>query len=266
VAYVDQPLLRSDPLGLVSSPCGKPGGGAKAPDNPAGGGDAGKLPPGAKKPDGLDEFRDPDGKIRPHNMTDEQYAKFSKKWDELMAPGKDKSWFWSGGHIKDSTFSDVPVWAKGTDPSKPNSHLYDPVTGKNVTEKEYKGSIEKPAIEMAKKHGGGNTLEGILKDNDIEMPGFADKHPNGEKVWKDASKALARNAEGDVHVALPNTPGKTSGFPNQGDLVGSRRVDNVFDMDEFKILRHNPKVDKIIAHDTDFPDAPPVVIWDKNTR
>jgi hypothetical protein len=30
-------------------------------------------------------------------------------------------------------------------------------------------------------------------------------------------------------------------------------------MDEFPILRHNPKVDKVIAHDTDYPHAPPVV-------
>jgi hypothetical protein len=198
-------------------------------------------------------------------MTDEQYAKFSKKWDEMMAPGKDKSWFWSGGHIKDSKYSDVPVWGKDADPAKPNSHLYDPVTGKNITESKYLGSIENPAIDLAKKHGG-NTLEGILKDNKVEMPSFADKHPNGEKVWTDASKALARNAEGEVHVALPNTPGKSSGWAHQGDELASRRPNNVFDMDEFKLLRHNPKVDKVIAHDTDYPDAPPVVIWDKNTR
>ncbi|MEU0791114.1 DUF6531 domain-containing protein [Amycolatopsis sp. NPDC005961] len=262
--YVEQPHLRSDPLGLVQSPCGKTGG-PKAPDNPAGGGDAAKLPPGAKKPDGFGEFRDPDGKIRPHNMTDEQYAKFSKKWDEMMAPGKDKSWFWSGGHIKDSEFSSTPVWGKNADPSKPNSHLYDPATGKNITESQYHGSIENPAIDMAKKNGG-NTLEGILKDNGVEMPKFADNHPNGEKVWKDASKALAHNAEGDVHIALPNTPGKSSGWPHQGDELGSRRPNNVFDMDEFPILRQNPKVGKVIAHDTDYPDAPPVVIWDRATR
>ncbi|MEQ0564808.1 DUF6531 domain-containing protein, partial [Amycolatopsis sp. NEAU-NG30] len=244
VGYVAQPHLESDPLGLVSSPCGKTGG-AGAPDSPAGGGDAGKLPPGAKKPDGLAEFRDPDGKIRPHNMTDEQYAEFSKKWDEMMAPGKDKSWFWSGGHIKDS--------------------VQDPVTGTTITDSKYHGSIEVPAIDLAKKNGG-NTLEGILKDNDIEMPKFADNHPNGEKVWKDASKALAHNAEGDVHIALPNTPGKSSGWPGMGDELGSRRPNNVFDMDEFPILRHNPKVNRVIAHDTDYPDAPPVVIWDRATR
>ncbi|EOD69167.1 RHS repeat-associated core domain-containing protein, partial [Amycolatopsis vancoresmycina] len=244
VAYVGQPHLQGDPLGLVQSPCGKTGG-PKAPDSPAGGGDAAKLPPGAKKPDGLGEFRDPDGKIRPHNMTDEQYAEFSKKWDEMMAPGKDKSWFWSGGHIKDE-------------------HV-DPVTGAKISDSKYHGSIEDPAIGMAKKNGG-NTLEGILKDNGVEMPKFSDNHPNGEKVWKDASKALAHNAEGDVHIALPNTPGKSSGWPGHGDELGSRRPNNVFDMDEFPILRHNPKVDKVWAHDTDFPDEPPVLIWDRTTR
>ncbi|MEV6823994.1 hypothetical protein [Amycolatopsis sp. NPDC051102] len=118
---------------------------------------------------------------------------------------------------------------------------------------------------MAKKHGG-NTLEGILKDNGVEMPKFADNHPNGEKVWKDASKALAHNAEGDVHIALPNTPGKSSGWAHQGDELGSRRPNNVFDMDEFPILRHNPKVDKVWAHDADFPNEPPVLIWDRATR
>jgi RHS repeat-associated protein len=244
VGYVAQPHLQSDPLGLVQSPCGKTGG-PKAPENPAGGGDAAKLPPGAKKPDGLAEFRDPDGKVRPHNMTDEQYAKFSKKWDEMMKPGKDKSWFWSGGHIKDS--------------------VVDPATGNKISDSKYHGSIENPAIDMAKKNGG-NTLEGLLKDNGVEMPKFSDNHPNGEKVWKDASKALAHNAEGDVHIALPNTPGKSSGWADQGDELGSRRPNNVFDMDEFPILRHNPKVDKVIAHDTDYPDAPPVVIWDRTTR
>ncbi|MDS0134294.1 DUF6531 domain-containing protein [Amycolatopsis sp. 505] len=244
VGYVEQPHLQGDPLGLVQSPCGKTGG-PKSPDNPAGGGDAGKLPPGAKKPDGLGEFRDPDGKIRPHNMTDEQYAKFSKKWDEMMAPGKDKSWFWSGGHITDAKV--------------------DPVTGTKISDSKYHGSIEDPAINLAKKNGG-NTLEGILKDNGVEMPKFSDNHPNGEKVWKDASKALAHNAQGDVHIALPNTPGKSSGWADQGDELASRRPNNVFDMDEFPILRHNPKVDKVWAHDVNYPDAPPVVIWDRTKR
>jgi RHS repeat-associated protein len=263
VGYVSEPLLAGDPLGLVSS-CGKPGA-PKAPESPAGGNDAGKIDPPAKKPDGLDEFRSPDGKIRPADMTDEQYAKFASKWDDMMKPGKDKSWFWSGGHVTDDKFSDVPVWGKNADPSKPNSHLYDPVTGKNLTEQQYKGSIDAPAEALAKKHGG-NTLEGILRDNKVEMPGFNDGNPNAGKVWTDASKALGRNAEGEVHVALPNTPGSSSGWAHNGDEIATRRPNNVFDMDEFPILRHNPNVTKVIAHDVDYPDATPVEIWSKETH
>lgn len=263
VGYVSEPLLAGDPLGLVG-PCGG-NGTPKAPDSPAGGNDAGKIDPSAKKPDGLDEFRGKDGNIRPADMTDEQYAKFAGKWDEMMKPGKDKSWFWSGGHITDDKFSDVPVWGKNADPSKPNSHLYDPVTGKNLTEQQYHGSIDKPAEEMAKKHGG-NTLEGLLRDNKVEMPGFTDGNPNAGKVWTDASKALGRNAEGEVHVALPNTPGPSSGFPHNGDTIATRRPNNVFDMDEFPILRHNPNVTKVIAHDVDYPDAPAVEIWTREGR
>ncbi|MET7990739.1 DUF6531 domain-containing protein [Amycolatopsis sp. NPDC005232] len=236
VGYVAQPVLQGDPLGLVS-PCGKTGA-PQPPERPAGGDDAGKLDPPGKKPDTLADFRGKDGKVRPADMTDEQYAKFAKKWDELMAPGKDKSWFWSGGHVKD---------ADAINPQK------------------YLGSIENPAGAMAKKHGG-NTLEGILADNKIEMPGFTDNNPNAGKVWTDASKALARGAEGEVHVALPNTPGKTTGWPGHGDLISGRRTENVLDMDEFPILRHNPNVTKVWAHDVDYPDALPVVIWNKEIR
>ncbi|MET7994342.1 DUF6531 domain-containing protein [Amycolatopsis sp. NPDC005232] len=262
VGYVSEPLLAGDPLGLVS-PCGKTGA-SKAPDRPAGGDDAGKIELAAKKPDGLDEFRSPDGKIRPADMADEQYAKFAPKWDEMMKPGKDKSWFWSGGHITDGKFTDAPVWGKGADPAK-DAPLSDPVTGKHVTAQTYNGPIDLPAEALAKKHGG-NTLEGILRDNKIEMPGFSDGNPNAGKVWTDASKALGRNAEGEAHVALPNTPAPSSGWAHNGDVLASRRPNNVFDMDEFPILRHNPNITKVIAHDADYPDADPVVIWNKENR
>ncbi len=191
-----------------------------------------------KAPPNIDEFRSSDGWVHMENMSSEDYQKFAPHWQHLMKPEPNNAWFWSGGHVIDSKFD-----PKGT--------RIDPETGRPTTEQHYLGSIEKPTAGVAGQNGG-NTLEGLLRDHKIQMPGWADKNPNTEQMWKDASTTLAHNAQGVVHVALPNTPGKTSGWPNHGDEIASRRPNNVFDMDEFPILRHNPDVTKIVAHDSDY--------------
>lgn len=224
--------LSQDPLGLVPAPnpvgyvaqpllaadplgltgtCGASGS-PKPPDRPNGGNDAAKL----------DDFRQPDGSVDLTNMSDEDYARFRPLWDDLMRSDTGKQWFWSGGHRID-----------------------DP---KLEPKDQYQGPIMGEANKVAK-DSGGNTLESLIEDHKLKMPKWG--APNAAEIWTDASTALARNAKGEVHVMLPGTPGPTTGWPDQGDLIPSRRPDNVFDMDEFPILRHNPNVSQIWAHDAD---------------
>ncbi|SFB61309.1 RHS repeat-associated core domain-containing protein [Amycolatopsis marina] len=224
--------LSQDPLGLVPAPnpvgyvsqpllaadplgltgtCGA-NGSPKPPDRPNAGNDAAKL----------DDFKQPDGSVDLTNMSDADYAKFKPLWNELMRSDTDKQWFWSGGHRVDD----------------PNLDM----------KSQYQGPVMGEANKVAK-DSGGNTLESLIEDHKLKMPSWG--APNAAEIWTDASTALARNAKGETHVMFPGTPGPTSGWPGQGDTIPSRRPDNVFDMDEFPILRHNPNVSKIWAHDAD---------------
>jgi hypothetical protein len=195
----------------------------------------------------LDDFRGPDGKIHVDQMSAEEYDKFAPHWQNLMKTEPDKAWFWSGGHVQDAKFDD-------------NGSRVDPATGKTTTDPKYLGPILGGASDSAHANGG-NTLEGLMDDHKITMPGFKDNNPNAERMWKDASMTLAHQSSGVVHVALPNTTGTTSGWANNGDTIASRRPDNVFDMDEFPILRHNPNVTQIVAHDAQYGTQD--VIWDR---
>jgi len=189
---------------------------------PRGGTPAGSGPAGKS----LDDFRGPDGKIRVDSMSDEEYAKFAPHWNNLMKTEPNKAWFWSGGHVNSNT-------------------------GK------YYGSIQQNTGKVA----GGNTLEGLLEHHGIQMPGGSDNSPSSVQKWKDASMSLAHNAQGTVHVALPNTPATHNGQANGGSVLSSRRPNNVFDMDEFPILRHNPNVTKIVAYDTNYKTTD--TLWER---
>jgi hypothetical protein len=91
------------------------------------------------------------------------------------------------------------------------------------------------------KNNGGSTLENKIDGANIQMPGWNDLKkgnpenfdPLSKPVWTDASAALAHNTSGDVYVVMGQ----------------SRRQDNVFDMTEFPILRHNPNVNRIFTVD-----------------
>lgn len=203
--------------------------------------------PGTPAASSLDDFRGPDGRIHVDQMSSEEYDKFAPQWQHLMKTEPNKAWFWSGGHVQDAKFD-------------PNGSRIDPVTGKNTTDPKYLGPILSGASDSAHASGG-NTLEGLMDHHKITMPDFKSTNPNAERMWKDASTTLAHQSSGVVHVVLPNTTGKTSGWANQGDTIASRRQDNVFDMDEFPILRHNPNVTQIVAHDAQYGTQD--VVWDR---
>jgi hypothetical protein len=81
--------------------------------------------------------------------------------------------------------------------------------------------------------GGRNTLEGLLDDKAIKLPGWGNTSPEGKAVWDSVSASLAHGSSGDVYVLLGP----------------SRRPDNVFDMTEFPILQQNDDVKRVIAID-----------------
>ncbi|MBB4689584.1 DUF6531 domain-containing protein [Amycolatopsis jiangsuensis] len=245
VGYVDQPFLEADPLGLTGT-CGKKQG-PQPPQSPGGGDDAGKLGASSKKPDGLEEFRDENGTIDLGKMDEETYEKFAKKWGDLLSPGENKSWFWSGGRVKDSVLDE---------------------DGTVIQDSQYLGSIEKLAREQAQGKGG-STLEMMLEKHQVVMPEFIKGDPRTTAMWNDPSEALARNARGEVHVALPNSPSRPEGLPYSeygregvGNEVARRRPDNAFDMTEFPALRDNPRISKITIHDVHNPeDKDGVELW-----
>jgi RHS repeat-associated protein len=202
VGYVAEPLLVGDPLGLVSA-CGKTGG-AQAPKRP--------------RPDDLEQHPDlqpppakkPDLSPGVFRMTPEEFDKFKPQLDQMMRA--DKHFFWSGGYKQGPGTPDDP----------------------------YLGSIEMKANSVAKQNGG-NTLEGLVADNNLKMPGW---NPNDAEVgrkWTDASETFAKNSNADTHVVFPDKPGSvtSTGIPNpNGDIYAYRRPDNVFDVTEY------PKLDE----------------------
>ncbi|WP_439380737.1 DUF6531 domain-containing protein [Amycolatopsis lexingtonensis] len=220
--YVAEPLLTGDPLGLVGT-CGKSG------------------PPAQKRPRPDDFDEHPDLKPRPskkpdlgvdvNRMTREEWEAFKPKLDDMMKA--DKHFFWSGGYKKGHGAPDDP----------------------------YLGSIEFKANSVAKQHGG-NTLEGLVADNHLKMPGWVDdkmmKDPGKgywshgdhgtsnldqktfvKEKWDHASETFAKNSNADTHVVFPDKPGAqtSTGIPNpDGDIYPYRRPDNIFDEIEYKKL------------------------------
>ncbi|SFW79127.1 DUF6531 domain-containing protein [Amycolatopsis australiensis] len=224
--YVDEPLLAADPLGLVGT-CGRTGG---------------AQPPKRPRPDGFDQDPDlrpppskkPDLGVDVNRMTPEEWERFKPQLDQMMRA--DKHFFWSGGYKKGHGAPDDP----------------------------YLGSIEFRANQIAKQHGG-NTLEGLVADNHLKMPGWVDdkmkKDPDqgywshgdhgtsntdqknfvGQK-WDYASETFAKNSTPDTHVVFPGRPGKetSTGIPNpDGDVYPYRRPDNIFDKIEYPKLEQN---------------------------
>ncbi|MET8999463.1 DUF6531 domain-containing protein [Amycolatopsis sp. NPDC004169] len=217
VGYVDQPLLESDPLGLAPQRCFK----GKVKDRAKRLRDRNKNKQVAQPAIRKSPRKKP---IRVDNMTKEEFEKFKPELDKMLKA--DKHFFWSGGHMER-------------------------VPGKNNPDK-YLGSMEDKATEIAKKHGG-NTLEGTLKDNKVQMPGWI-KDPNDprrplvQEKWDYVSDTFAKNAEaGKTHVVFPSYPGKGH------DVYPYRRPDNVFDETEYPRLKADGKGDITKFHDrTDY--------------
>ncbi|AXB41696.1 RHS repeat-associated core domain-containing protein [Amycolatopsis albispora] len=217
VAYVASPLLAADPLGLAGT--GKCGGSSGAPNRDGTGNDAGHIDQPQPKPDG----KPGDGKgIDLRNLSEEDYYKLSPQLKDLLNTDPNGAWFWSGGrHDKDGNWNSVMDTANDT-----------------------------------ARRNDGTTLEAKLDSNKITMPNWKDEGEFNKPIWDDASAAFARNAKGDVHAILVQ-PGKDGPIPENPTDGIARRTDNVFDMTEFPILRHNPNVDRIFVHD---------VVFDQNTK
>lgn len=80
---------------------------------------------------------------------------------------------------------------------------------------------------------GGNTLEGLLKKYNIEMPIWDDSNPVVVKIWEDVSALYATQVSGEVRAVL----GK------------NLRPGNIWEGTELKRLKTNDKVTKIITID-----------------
>lgn len=93
-------------------------------------------------------------------------------------------------------------------------------------------SVMDEAGEIAHANGR-NTLEGLLDDKGVKLPGWGNTSPEGKAVWDSVSASLAHGSSGDVYVLLGP----------------SRRPENVFHMTEFPILEQNPNVGRVIAVD-----------------
>jgi len=80
---------------------------------------------------------------------------------------------------------------------------------------------------------GGATLERVLVQKGIVLPVYDSANPVSVQAWKDASKALADGASGNVKVIL-------------GDSVSPSGIWNTI---ELPALKANTKVSKVIAVD-----------------
>ncbi len=99
-------------------------------------------------------------------------------------------------------------------------------------------------------HGKGrNTLEGMLDDKALIMPGWTQGDTKVQELWDSVSSSVAHGSSGEVHVLLGP----------------SRRPDNVFDMNEYPILEQNDAVRKVIAIDL-MNNNRETVILDKGPR
>jgi hypothetical protein len=96
---------------------------------------------------------------------------------------------------------------------------------------------------------GRNTLEGMLDDKALIMPGWTQGDAKVQELWDSVSSSVAHGSSGEVYVLLGP----------------SRRPDNVFDMNEFPILEQNDAVRKVIAIDVMNNNAETVIL-DKGPR
>lgn len=231
--------LSQDPLGLAAAP--DPVGYVAEPlltGDPLGlVGSCGKTGgPGVPKRPKPDDFEMPSAKRQDNSidvlrMTPEEFEKFRPTLDQMM--NADKHFFWSGGYKKHNP--------GGEDP--------------------YLGSIEFKANQIAKEHGG-NTLEGLVADHKLKMPGWVSKEKMDDvdqgfwshadhgtanqdqkklvgQKWDYASETFANNSKPDTHVVFPDKPGAvtSTGLDNSaGDIYPFRRQDNVFDSIEYPRL------------------------------
>ncbi|MER6664394.1 DUF6531 domain-containing protein [Amycolatopsis japonica] len=208
--------LSQDPLGLAAAPnpvgyvdqpllIGDPLG-LVPPCGRSGPGNQPRPQPIGSRGQPIPPRRSPRGHYkRVDKMTKEEFEAFKPELEQILKA--DKHYFWSGGHKR-----------RKTDGSE-----------------EYLGPVMDTAEQIAKKDGG-NTLEGILKDHGIRMPGWINdpKDPNKALVqekWDFVSETFAKNSTKDTHVVFPGWPGK--GF----DTFPYRRDDNVFKVTEYPRLQ-----------------------------
>lgn len=88
------------------------------------------------------------------------------------------------------------------------------------------------ALEIAQKKGG-NTLEGMLGQYNIEMPIWNATVPSSVKIWEDVSALYASQVSGEVRAIL-------------GQKL---RIDNIWEKIELPRLKKNPNVTKITTID-----------------
>jgi len=88
------------------------------------------------------------------------------------------------------------------------------------------------ALEIAKSRGG-TTLEGLLKEKNIELPPWNPSNPNVTKLWEDVSEEYAKQVSGEVRA-----------------VIGSElRPGNIWQAKELDALKSNINVTKITTID-----------------
>jgi hypothetical protein len=91
---------------------------------------------------------------------------------------------------------------------------------------------ELKALEIAKSRSG-ITLEGLLKEKNIELPAWNPSDPNVMKLWQDVSAEYARLVSGEVRA-----------------VIGQQlRPDNIWQTKELPALISNMNVSKITTID-----------------
>lgn len=91
---------------------------------------------------------------------------------------------------------------------------------------------EVKALEIAKSRGG-TTLEGLLKDKNIELPTWDPNNPTVMKLWEDVSAEYAKQVSGEVRAVIG----------------ASLRPGNIWQTKELPALMSNLNVTKIITID-----------------
>lgn len=95
----------------------------------------------------------------------------------------------------------------------------------------WSGGAYATAAATANQFPGGTTLEQALERANLALPGMdAPRSPEGDAAWEFASRTLAQQAAGQVHVIVGNPP----------------RPNNVWESIEFPTLQANPNVSCVI--------------------